>query len=364
LPIRHGWSIRPKKRVRKVFSPFESGNFPALRDVTIEETERRRRVRDARRSVMRHVKSVSLFGGLALVMSLAPMQSAIGEESQDFRSVLFVRDGGGFLGVQLEEVDAKTADRLKLAEERGALVRKVESGSPAEEAGLQADDVIVRYQGGKIESARQLARLVRETPAGRKVVLEVVRGGAVRTLTATLDERSASGGPQPFHFTVPDIDVDVPQFEVPDIDVDARHFEMPLPQGRESFFWKRWFGPPKLGIKYQRISGQLAQYFGLESGRGILVTSVDADGPAGKAGMKAGDVLVTVSGEKIRSASDLHEALEDVEPGQEVAVTVLREGKTIDLKVVAGGERKEKSKKALEDARIKIQKKVVRDKSI
>ncbi|MBN2370087.1 MAG: PDZ domain-containing protein [Vicinamibacteria bacterium] len=320
---------------------------------------------------MRHGKSASFFGFLALLSLLAPTRSAIGGESREARRIFMIGDGGGFLGVQLDEVDQKTVERLRLAEERGALVRKVEPDSPAGQAGLQADDVIVRYQGVTVESALQLSRLVRETPAGRKVALEVVREGAVREVTAALDERPSSFGPGPFHFALPDIDVDVPDFDVTDAGVDMPRLKMTHKWQEHGFPGiRRWTDPPKLGIKYQRISGQLARYFGLESEKGILVSSVDADGPAGKAGMKAGDVLVNISGEKIRSASGLHEALEDVEPGQEISVTVLRNGKTMDLMVVAGGARAEKDKTTLKDsktdkdARIRIRETISRDKSI
>ena len=82
-------------------------------------------------------------------------------------------DGGGYLGVYLEDVDDEAARRLGLPEEEGALVEDVVDDSPAADAGLQKDDVIVGYNGETVESVAELSRLVRETPAGRTVTLDV-----------------------------------------------------------------------------------------------------------------------------------------------------------------------------------------------
>jgi membrane-associated protease RseP (regulator of RpoE activity) len=95
---------------------------------------------------------------------------------------------GARLGVELQEVDKEQVDRLKLSEERGALVKRVEADSPAAQAGVQKEDVILEFQGDRVQSASQLARMVRETPPGRTVSIVVNRGGASQRLSATLGE--------------------------------------------------------------------------------------------------------------------------------------------------------------------------------
>jgi serine protease Do len=92
-------------------------------------------------------------------------------------------------------------------------------------------------------------------------------------------------------------------------------------------------GPRKLGIQYQEIDGQLAQYFKLAGERGVLVTSVDADGPAGKAGLKAGDVILKFDGKPVGTGDDLRDEVRRAEGGKEVTVTVQRDGRTVDVKV-------------------------------
>jgi S1-C subfamily serine protease len=92
-------------------------------------------------------------------------------------------------------------------------------------------------------------------------------------------------------------------------------------------------GPRKLGIEYMDVGEQLAGYFKLSGKSGVLVSSVDADGPAAKAGMKAGDVVLKVGGTAIADGDDLRKAVSEAEGGKEVTVTVQREGRPLDLKV-------------------------------
>src|SRR5688572_19910605 len=96
--------------------------------------------------------------------------------------------GGGRLGVSLDDVGKDDVERLKLGAEKGAVVESVEDDSAARKAGVQEGDVIVAFRGEEIWSAAQLARLVRETPAGRSVPMEVSRGGATQRLTVVLAE--------------------------------------------------------------------------------------------------------------------------------------------------------------------------------
>src|SRR5262249_50421994 len=97
---------------------------------------------------------------------------------------------GGYLGVYLEEVTPDRVKDLNLTEERGAIIMKVVQGSPAEKAGLKENDVIVSFNGRRVESVRELQRLLSETPANRNVSVEVIRGGNHQTLSATLSKRS------------------------------------------------------------------------------------------------------------------------------------------------------------------------------
>ena len=97
--------------------------------------------------------------------------------------------GGTYLGVSLAEVDANRAKELKLKEDYGVEITRVEEGSPAEKAGLKAGDVVLEYNGQRVEGMEQFGRMVRETPPGREIKLTVSRDGTTQTLTAMLASR-------------------------------------------------------------------------------------------------------------------------------------------------------------------------------
>lgn len=264
------------------------------------------------------------------------------KEDRRFRIVM---RGGSHLGVRLEDLDKDDVSRLKLSEEKGALVKSVEEGSPAEKAGIKAGDVIVRYHGESVLGASQLARLVRETPSGRTVPIEVVRDGAVQKLTATV---GGEHGEWRLDGDLGEFDLPVPEIPEPPL-APIAPLAPKMPRGFDRWGKRAllddhfmWFSgePRKLGLEYQEVSGQLAKYFKLAEDSGVLVTSVLDDGPAGKAGLKAGDLILKFDGRLVRDGDDLQKAVQKAEPGREVIVTVQRDGRSLDLKVTPAGERR------------------------
>jgi serine protease Do len=239
--------------------------------------------------------------------------------------------GGAHLGVTLED-----------GEEPGAVVKDVQPDTPAAKAGIQAGDVIVRYQGERVEGAAALARMVRETPAGRRVEMDVSRNGSVQKLSATLEKGAGmhrwaeglrDGALEDFDIELPALPPmpDVPP--VPPIPPVAREFE----HGDFRRLLRETGGARKLGIQYQEVSGQLARYFKLNEDAGILVSEVDADGPAAKAGLKAGDVILKFNGSAVTDSRTFREQVRKAEPGSDATLTVSREGRSLDLTVKLGG---------------------------
>lgn len=276
--------------------------------------------------------------GGVLALCTAAIAAAPGpvdaREKRDIR-VVHRGDGGGYLGVQLEEVDRDDVSRLKLEAERGALVSEVIEGGPAAQAGLQEGDVVVRFQGETIHSAAQLARLVSETPAGRAVTLEVSRDGATQRMSLSLGERKRRS------WNLPDFDFDLDLPKPPDVPVPPEVPQPPEPPAArlrdllgEGFDFGGWGrAPRRLGIGYQEITDQLARYFKLPTESGVLVSHVEEDGPAGSAGLKAGDVILEFGGNAIQNGRELRDAVRDAEAGQAVSVKVQREGRPLELKV-------------------------------
>lgn len=264
----------------------------------------------------------------AAVMAAGPESGAAERE----RRVEVVRFGAsGYLGVDIADVGADDVSRLKLAGERGALVREVVEDSPAAKAGLKADDVILGYQGESVHSAAQLSRLVRETPVGRAVTIEVSRAGTSQRLQARIEEARGRR-------LLGDLDFVAPAPPVPPAPPAA-----PLLWDHEGFadsIVRRVLRahPRRLGIAYQELTDQLAEYFKVPGG-GLLVTRVEADSPAARAGLKAGDVIVKVDGKRTDDGRDLVERIREAPEGAGITLGVQRDGRPLDLEVKLAGER-------------------------
>lgn len=282
---------------------------------------------------MTKTRTLAVLAVAALGLGLAGWAAA-GSGRPD-RRVEVVRLGperGAWLGVALADLDAAQAASLKLPSAQGARVERVEPGSPAEKAGLAAGDVVMSFDGERVRSAAQLARLVRETPPGRSVALEAWRGGSARQLTAELsppgsrERADAEDETFELHMPPPDQLPEAPRFSWRGFGHGLRGFEgldgLALPGA----------GPRRLGIAYQEIEGQLARYFKLE-GSGLLVTEVDEGSPAAKAGLRAGDVLLSLDARKLDAGRDLGDAVLQAESGKPLLLDVLRDGKKLQVTV-------------------------------
>ena len=246
--------------------------------------------------------------------------------------------GGTWLGVHIDEVTEEKAGALRLRGAFGALVTEVEKESPAEKAGIRADDVIVSFQGERVEGTAALRRMVRETPPGRTVRIEVNRGGETVSLEAAIEARKESflgRGGRAFHLP------DLSGIEIPPIDLSHLHGD-----GDTRIIIRRG---PRLGVEIEDLTPQLADYFGVRSGEGILIKEVREGTPAEKAGLKAGDVIVKVEGRAVADAGDLREALDEQEESVEVTIVRDRSERTIQVKLEPSGKSEWRSPLSDED---------------
>lgn len=218
---------------------------------------------------------------------------------------------GSFLGVNVQEVDAERAKVLKLKEERGVEITTVQEDSPAETAGLKKGDVVLEYNGQRVEGTEQFIRFVRETPAGRAVKLSIVREGTPQTVAATIGSRKGMKVNRTGEWFS---SRDWREFRIPDIP-------------RPLMGWSSG----SLGVEVESVTGQLAQYFGVKEG--VLVRSVAKDSPAEKAGLKAGDVVVKVDSKEVDSPSELSRALRERGANKSVSLSVFRDRRETSVTV-------------------------------
>lgn len=229
--------------------------------------------------------------------------------------------GGPEIGVSIRDVEAGSPGSV------GAQVERVREDSPAEKAGIRAGDVITQFDGERVRSARQLSRLVSETPAGRSVALTLSRDGQPVQVQVTPEAAPMISGT----FEPPQVRLErMPhfRFEHPEV------FEQFLPgDGDRVWSWSEGVGPGgrgRLGIGVQRLTPQLAEYFGTNAG--VLVTTVRENSPAATAGLKAGDVITAVNGSAVASPADLTRAVRDKD-GADVRISYTRDRKSADVQV-------------------------------
>jgi membrane-associated protease RseP (regulator of RpoE activity) len=183
------------------------------------------------------------------------------------------------------------------------LVNSVQKDSAAAKAGIETGDAIIEFDGIRVRSSEEMRRLIRETPAGRTVEMKIVRDGKTRVLSAKLE---SSTHRYDYHFKVPDI-------HIPNVEFS----EVPTVIGMHRV---------TLGISGDDVSPQLAEYFGVKQGKGVLISEVTKGGAADQAGLKAGDVIVQVDGKPVSGVEELRHALNDGFTGdtRKVNLTIVR----------------------------------------
>ena len=278
-------------------------------------------------------KTAALSAGLVAAAGLgAAVAPAAYGQSRTPRAVtphadVFTFAGGSRIGVAISELDA--AD-TKAKVSAGVLVDEVDDDSPASKAGLRKGDIVVEFDGERVRSVRQFTRLVNETPSGRTVQASVMRDGQRVTMSVTPREGSGfsflsgdrwdSDGFQALRrFSTPP--------PVPTRPVIPTPLPTPRPPVLENFLWR---SGNRLGVTTEELSSQLAEYFGTKDG--LLVSSVENDSAASKAGVKAGDVITSVNGSSVENASELRRRLSSLDPGEEFSLGIIREKRSMTLK--------------------------------
>jgi len=248
---------------------------------------------------------------------------------------------GSYLGVQTSEITRENFAKFALRDVRGVAVDKVIDGSPAAAAGIQAGDVIVRFDGNEVSSSRKLTRLLNEVAPDHTAKVTVIRGGTERDINVVVAKRPMPKFEQgDFKFDFPhDFKIDMPNIEMPNIpNVDLSKMKLPdfknLPNMPDfeggDFVWQHFGGGRQIGIGVTPLTKQLADHFGVESG--AMINSVRENSPAVKAGLKAGDIVVEVDGKLIKGEGDIMRAVREKKQG-EVTLTVVRGGNRLTVKV-------------------------------
>ncbi|HEV8262538.1 MAG TPA: DegQ family serine endoprotease [Burkholderiales bacterium] len=192
----------------------------------------------------------------------------------------------GRIGVVIQEVTKELAESFGLSKAAGALVNSVEKGGPADKAGLEPSDVILKFDGKTVNSSSDLPRIVAQTRPGSKVAMQIWRKGAAKEVTVTVGE-------------------------MPEEKVAQR------PGRRDS---KPGNVVARLGLTVSELSAEQRKELGI--GGGLLVE--DVQGAAAKAGIRRGDVLMALNNQDIKSVEQLTQLLSQFDKAKSVALLIRR----------------------------------------
>jgi serine protease Do len=259
------------------------------------------------------------FAVCALVSSAPAAELPYDRPGENWNWGYGVEEGGGgssYLGVDIADVTSDRLGALKLKEEHGAEVTMVDQDAPAGKAGLKDHDVILSLNGAAVESAAQLRRMIRETPAGRVVTLGISRDGQPQSVKVQLANRGKGAA---MH-NMPDIKIAMPAMPaLADLDIPVS-----VVIAHSSL---------RSGLMVENITPQLGDFFGVKGGSGVLVRSVEKGSRSEKAGFRAGDVIVKVNSQPVHDTSDFTRALRATSGGA-AAVTVIRDKREQNLNLI------------------------------
>jgi S1-C subfamily serine protease len=358
----------------------------------------------------------SLAVAIGLVAASAVAFAAAARPDDQTHSFTYLMNPGPetWMGVIVTDVNQAKAQEFKLPGVYGALVVSVFPGSPAEKAGVRANDVILAFAGERVWSAAQLQRMIKETPADRTVSIKISRQGKLQTLQVKIEDRGPSAQleqpanpeyhiwirpyelpapqrPEPFVEPVPKgkiipLPPVIPKFKLgpipnpeapespqvqpvpppgPEGQINplppsmpkyylgplpnlkplplpkAEPFVEPVPKGEIPLPPSTPFNHPfsmqenSLGISGQGLTPELAHFFGVKEGHGILISRVDPGSPASAAGLKVGDVIVRVGTKQVGSMAELQQALQSQENSKhKVTMVVVRNHQEWELGVL------------------------------
>ena len=199
----------------------------------------------------------------------------------------------GWLGVLIQDVTRELAESFGMKKPRGALVAKVLPDSPAEKAGFQVGDVVIKFDDKKIIRSSNLPPIVGITPVGKNVSVEILRKGKSKKLTVNLGE-------------LPEKDAEVASIAEP--------------KTTES---------NKLNVSVTDLTSEQRNSLEIKE-NGVLVNKVDS-GPARKAGVRRGDVILMINNTDIKDADHFKKIIEKLPTGKSVPLLVQRRGGPVFL---------------------------------
>lgn len=192
----------------------------------------------------------------------------------------------GWLGVMIQGITPELKESFELEEEEGALVSEVTPGGPAEEAGIKEGDVIVSFDGNKIQEMNELPIIVASTPVGKIVTVEIIREGKEKRF----------------------------EVKIAELDKEIEEGETQIEEKRD------------LGMSVDEITPSIARQLGLSDERGVVVVQVESNSPAEEAGITRGDVIRAINREPVNDVETYRKKIRQHKKGDVILFHVKKRG--------------------------------------
>jgi serine protease Do len=190
----------------------------------------------------------------------------------------------GYLGVRSGQVTEDDKEAFNLKTKKGAIIGKVERGTPADKAGLKKYDVIIEVNGKTVKDHHDLMFKIAEIEPGEKTEIKVIRDGQEKIITVTLGERPSDEGQ-----------------------------EASAASGKD------------LGINITTITPRLARRYGFQTAEGVLITNVRQFSEAYRKGLAAGDIILEANRKKVKTDRELRNIVNNLDSGGTLVLLIRRE---------------------------------------
>jgi serine protease Do len=220
---------------------------------------------------------------------------------------------------------------VRMNEEGRVEIGEVDPDSPADLAKLREGDIILKLDAKDITSREQLGAEVRKRKPGQTVTLKIERDGKPLDVKVKLGDYPETEARREMELRFPGIfppmgpEGEAGQPPSAPKPIPGRPLQTPVP-----FLEMRKY----IGVTCRDLNSELAVYFGVKEGTGLIIAKVSEGGPAAKAGFKVGDVIVRVDGKRMESGDTLIDLLQGKKKGDKVKVEFVRDKKPMTLAVV------------------------------
>ncbi len=261
---------------------------------------------------------------LAITIALASPALALDPSVPPARTSVNQRGGvhgpsQGYIGIDVRDISDDEVAQLKLHDARGAEIVRIDHDGPAGKMGLHERDVVLQMNGITIETEEQIRRMLRDTAAGKPVVFVISRDGQQQTMSTLMgDKTEVERAAWERHLGAPAAPASAPAAS------DASVPALPLTKYSKGFLGSLLTSPTYTGAMLEMMGPQMAQFFGVPDGSGLLVRKVEANSPAAMAGLRLGDYVVKANARPVKSVSDWTRIVRDAK-GRPIALVVMRD---------------------------------------